>query len=168
MLSFTTDPYNHLDVTEKLTREAIRILHEHNLKVSILTKGGKRSERDFDLLSLRPTLSEYGATLVFTDENLRSKIEPFAANTEERIESLKIAHELGIFTYVSLEPVWTAAQALELVDRTYEFVDLFKVGKLNYNKQQKEVDWKQFRSDIISKLKSYDKNFYIKKDLKDF
>lgn len=113
-------------------------------------------------------MSEYGATLVFTDESLRSKIEPFAASTEERIESLKVAHKLGIFTYVSLEPVWTATQALELVDRTYEFVDFFKVGKLNYNKQQKEVDWKRFRSDIMSKLKSYDKNFYIKKDLKDF
>lgn len=168
LLSFTTDPYNHLDVTEKLTREAIRILHEHNLKVSILTKGGKRSERDFDLLSLRPTLSEYGATLVFTDENLRSEIEPFAANTKERIESLKKAHEFGIFTYVSLEPVWTATQALELVDMTYEFVDFYKVGKLNYNRQQKNVNWSRFKNDMINKLTGYNKNFYIKKDLMDF
>jgi len=131
LLSFTTDPYNHLDVTEKLTREAIQILHENNLKVNILTKGGRRSERDFDLLSSKPLLSEYGATLVFTDESLRSEIEPFAARTQERIESLKKAHELGISTYVSLEPVWTAEQSLELVDMTYEFVDFFKVGKLN-------------------------------------
>lgn len=168
LLSFTTDPYCHLDVTEKLTREAIRILHEHNLKVSILTKGGSRSERDFDLLSSKPLLSEYGATLVFTDENLRSEIEPFAAKTEERIESLKKAHELGISTYVSLEPVWTAEQSLELVDMTYEFVDFFKVGKLNYNKQQKNVDWKQFRLDMICKLKEYNKHFYLKKDLTSF
>jgi DNA repair photolyase len=168
LLSFTTDPYCHLDVTEKLTREAIRILHENSLKVSILTKGGSRSERDFDLLSSKPLLSEYGATLVFTDESLRSEIEPFAARTEERIESLKKAHELGISTYVSLEPVWTAEQSLELVDKTYEFVDFFKVGKLNYNRQQKNVDWKQFKHNIISKLNGYNKNFYIKKDLMDF
>src|SRR5665811_245795 len=75
LLSFTTDPYQVLDVTEQLTRTAIQILHEHNLKVSILTKGGKRSERDFDLLSAKPELSQYGTTLVFTDEKMRSEIE---------------------------------------------------------------------------------------------
>lgn len=168
LLSFTTDPYNHLDVSEKLTRQAIKILHENNLKVSILTKGGSRSERDFDLLSSKPLLSEYGVTLVFTDENLRSEIEPFAASTKERIEYLKKAHELGISTYVSLEPVWTAEQSLELVDMTYEFVDFFKVGKLNYNRQQKNVDWSKFRHDIMYKLKGYNKNFYVKKDLMGF
>ncbi len=168
LLSFTTDPYNHLDVKEKLTRRAIKIFHENNLKVNILTKGGKRSERDFDLLSLKPKLSEYGATLVFTNEELRSQIEPFAAKTGERIESLKNAHDLGIPTYVSLEPVWTSEQSLELVDMTYEFVDFYKVGKLNYNKQQKNVDWEQFRSDIIRKLKGYNKDFYVKEDLMNF
>lgn len=165
LLSFTTDPYQHLDEKEQLTRKAIEILHEHNLKVKILTKGGKRSERDFDLLAARPELSEYGTTLVFTDEKLRSEIEPFAASTFERINSLKKAHELGIFTSVSLEPVWIAEQTLELIDLTYEFVDLFKVGKLNYNKQQKNVDWKQFKKDVIFELEKYSKNYYIKEDL---
>jgi DNA repair photolyase len=41
LLSFTTDPYQPLDVKEKLTRQAIEILHEHNLKVRILTKEEK-------------------------------------------------------------------------------------------------------------------------------
>ncbi|AKB23574.1 Radical SAM domain protein [Methanosarcina sp. MTP4] len=168
LLSFTTDPYQPLDIIEKLTRQAIEILHKHNLKVKILTKGGKRSERDFDLLAERPELSEYGATLVFTDEELRSEIEPFAASTKERIECLKKAHELGIPTFVSLEPVWTAEQTLELIDSTYKFVDSFKVGKLNYNKQQKNVDWKQFKCDVIVKLKKYNKNYYIKEDLMKF
>lgn len=165
LLSFTTDPYIPLDVEERLTREAIKILHDNNLKVEILTKGGKRSERDFDLLALRPELSRYGTTLVFIDEKLRREIEPFAAPTEERITSLKKAHDMGIPTFVSLEPVWTAEQALELIELTHEFVDLFKVGKLNYNKQQKEVDWCQFRHDVIDKLKVYGNDFYIKKDL---
>lgn len=165
LLSFTTDPYIPLDVKEGLTREAIKILHNNGLNVEILTKGGKRSERDFDLLASRPELSRYGVTLVFTDEKLRREIEPFAAPTEERIKSLKKAHEMGIPTFVSLEPVWTAEQALELIDLTHDFVDLFKVGKLNYNKQQKEVDWCQFRHDVIDKLKVYGNDFYIKKDL---
>ena len=75
LLSFTTDPYQPLDMKEGLTRTAIQILHKHNLKVSILTKGGKRSERDFDLLALHPELSEYGVTLVFTDKKYQKDIE---------------------------------------------------------------------------------------------
>lgn len=165
LLSFTTDSYQQLDVETELTRSAIKLLHSHNLKVEILTKGGKRSERDFDLLSKRPDLSSYGATLVFTNEKQRELIEPKAAPTQERIASLKKAHEMGIPTFVSLEPVWYPDQTLEIIDLTYEFVDLYKIGKLNYNKQQKEVDWKKFKSDVINKLETYGNKYYLKKSL---
>jgi DNA repair photolyase len=165
LLSFTTDPYQPLDVEVELTRKAIQILHNHNLKVSILTKGGKRSERDFDLLKQHPELSEYGATLVFTDENYQKEIEKEAAPTQERIGSLKKAHDLGIFTYVSLEPVWLPEQTLELIDLTKDFVDLYKVGKLNYNQQQNNVDWSKFKRDLIKKLDNCGANYYIKKSL---
>lgn len=168
LLSFTTDPYQPLDVETQLTRKAIKILHQGKLKVSILTKGGKRSERDFDLLSERPELSEYGTTLVFADEAWRETIEPGAAPTAERIESLKKAHGLGIFTYVSLEPVWFPEQTLQLINLTHEFVDLFKVGKLNYNKQQHNVDWKEFKAEVIRKLNGYNSKYYIKEDLKKY
>jgi DNA repair photolyase len=165
LLSFTTDPYQPLDVREQLTRKAIQILHRHNLKVSILTKGGKRSERDFDLLSARPELSEYGNTLVFTDEKYRMEIEKGAARTNERIESIKKAHDLGIFTYVSLEPVWIPEQSLELIDLTKDFVDLYKIGKLNYDPQQNNVNWSRFKKELMQKLNGYKKEYYIKKSL---
>ena len=165
LLSFTTDPYQPLDVKEGLTRKAIQILHNHNLRVSVLTKGGKRSERDFDLLAKRPELSEYGVTLVFTERKYQKEIEKGAASTEERIASLKRAHDLGIFTYVSLEPVWIPEQSLELIDQTKDFVDFYKVGKLNYDPQQKNVDWSKFKRDVIKKLDGYGKKYYIKKSL---
>lgn len=168
LLSFTTDPYQELDVKEQLTRKAIKILHSNNLKVSILTKGGQRSERDFDLLASRPELSEYGVTLVFTDESWRKKIEPCAPDTIERISSLKIAHDMGIRTYVSLEPVWFADESLKLIDMTHDYVDLYKVGKLNYNKQQFNVDWKEFVDKATKKLEHYGKRYYIKNDLKKY
>ncbi|AKB85405.1 radical SAM protein [Methanococcoides methylutens] len=167
LLSFTTDPYQPLDAEEELTRKAIRLLHKHGLKVEILTKGGKLSERDFDLLSANPELSSYGSTLVFTDETMRKEIEPNAAPTNERIESLKKAHEMGIRTFVSLEPVWDPVQTLEIIDLTHEFVDLFKVGKLNYNKQHKNVDWVQFKEDVVQKLEEYGNKYYLKQSLQD-
>lgn len=168
LLSFTTDPYQKLDDKEQLTRKAIEILFENNLSVSILTKGGKRSERDFDLLSQKSELSEYGATLVFTDEDLRKKIEPNAAPTEERITSLRHAYELGIKTYVSLEPVWDPEQSLALIEKTHKFVDFYKVGKLNYNAQKNTINWTQFKIDVISKLNELKKHYYIKIDLQKY
>jgi len=168
LLSFTTDPYQSLDIKYQLTRKAIKILHNHNLSVSILTKGGKRSERDFDLLSKNRNLCEYGITLVFIDEAMREKMEPGAAPVVERIEALKKAHKLGIKTYVSLEPVWFPEDALKFIDMTHDFVDLFKVGKLNYHPQQYNVNWTAFRNDVIEKLKEYEVDYYIKKDLEKF
>ncbi|MGA2913146.1 MAG: radical SAM protein [Methanoregula sp.] len=168
LLSFTTDPYQHIDIKEQLTRKAIKILHDHELKVSILTKGGKRSERDFDLLIKHPELSEYGVTLVFTDPKYQKEIEKAAASTEERIASLKAAHDLGIFTYVSLEPVWFPEQSLKLIDLTHKFVDFYKIGKLNYNPQQKTVDWSKFKKELIEKLDCFGKKYYIKKSLQIF
>lgn len=168
LLSFTTDPYQPLDAEEELTRAAIKSLHNHGLKATILTKGGKLSERDFDLLSANPDLSSYGVTLVFTDEDMREEIEPGAAPTNERIESLKKAYEMGIHTFVSLEPVWNPVQTLEIIDLTHEFVDLYKVGKLNYNKQNKTVDWHKFKKDVVSKFEKYGNNYYLKQSLRDF
>jgi DNA repair photolyase len=168
LLSFTTDPYQNIDVKFQLTRQAIQILHSHNLKVSILTKGGKRSVRDFDLLANNPELSEYGTSLVFIDEVIRMQMEPGASPTQERINALKKAHKMGIFTYVSLEPVWFPEDALKLIDETQKFVDFYKVGKLNYNAQQKNVDWKKFRLDVIDKIEQYGNDYYIKKDLEKF
>ena len=168
LLSFTTDPYQPIDIKEQLTRKAIKILHKHNLKLSILTKGGKRSERDFDLLKANPHLSEYGTTLVFTDKDSQKAIEKGAASTEERIEMLKKAHDSGIFTYVSLEPVWFPEQSLELVDLTHDFVDFYKVGKLNYDPQQKQVNWSKFKQDIVRKLDNFQTKYYIKKSLEKY
>ena len=116
LLSFTTDPYQNIDERLQITREAIKILHSHGLKISILTKGGKRSLRDLDLLSNNIPLTEYGTTLVFVDEKLRKEIEPLAAPTLERIECLKVFHNKGFFTYVSLEPVWDPEQTLKLIE----------------------------------------------------
>ena len=65
-LCFTCDPYQMLDVTEKRTRRTIELLHAHEVGVKILTKASyKVTQRDFDLLSARPDLSSFGATLTF-------------------------------------------------------------------------------------------------------
>jgi DNA repair photolyase len=165
LLCFTCDPYQPLDEKYQLTRKAIQILHEYGLTVQILTKGGKRSERDLDLLAAKPNQSIYAATLVFADEVQRKEYEPGAAPTEERIEVLKKAHGLGIPTWVSLEPVFNPEDAYDFIERTYPFVDLFKVGKLNHSPEERDIDWRAFRETAITLLEDYGKKYYIKDDL---
>jgi len=166
LLSFTCDPYQKLDEKYKLTRTAIALMNDNDIAYTILTKGGNRSRRDFDLLCERPDLATYAATLVFTDESQREIYEPGAASTSERIECLRDVHEMGIKTWASLEPVYDPVQTMELVKQTHEFVDLFKVGKLNYQPEQHAVDWCKFGHDIVDLFESLGCNYYVKNDLK--
>ena len=127
LLSFTSDAYQPINEIHQLTRQAIQILHTNGFNVTILTKGGLRAERDFDLYLPG---DEFATTLTFTDAKRSLEWEPSAALPDERIEVLNIAHAKGIRTWVSLEPVIDPEQTLQLIRITHKFVDLFKVGKL--------------------------------------
>lgn len=168
LLCFSCDPYQKFDEAERVTRRALDILLSRNLNVAILTKGGGRSERDFDLLAANKDRVKYGATLVFADDAEALQREPGAPHTSERIAALKKAHDLGIRTWCSLEPVYHAQDALDLIDRTHEFVDEYKVGKLNYRPEAKAVDWRKFAIEVEAKLKSLGKQYMLKKDLKKY
>jgi DNA repair photolyase len=165
LLCFTCDPYQHIETEHHLTRQAIQLFNNNNIHYTILTKGGKRSEPDLDLIATRPDLGTYACTLVFVDEDRRRHYEPNAAPTQERIEVLEKAHRMGIRTWVSLEPVFDPYQTVELIHQTQGFVDLYKVGKLNYLQEAKSVDWNKFGHYVTDLLESYGNNYYIKKDL---
>jgi len=162
LLSFTCDPYQHLDVQEQVTRSAIKILHRHGLQVQMLTKGGSRALCDLDLFT---PADAFASTLTLLDEAESHKWEPYAATPADRIETIRRFHEADIPTWISLEPVLDPAVALEIIRQTHLFVDLFKVGKLNYHPRARTIDWHRFANDAIELLKSLGKEFYIKKDL---
>jgi len=168
LLCFTCDPYQPIDEGFQLTRRAIEILHYHDLTVQILTKGGKRSERDFDLLAAKPDRSYYAATLVFTDESERRYYEPHAAPIQERIDALEEAHELGIPTWVAPEPVFHPEDAYQLIRKTHEFIDEYRIGTLNYYPEAQKVDWHKFARDIVEYLEYLGKKYYIKKSLRKY
>lgn len=159
-LCFTCDPYSRSDTAQ--TRNVIDMIHQGGAFVNILTKGGQRSVRDFDLLR---DGDRYGATLTFTNRTQSREWEPKAADPEERMDVLRNAHQRGIFTWASLEPVIDPAQSLEIISRCHEFVDLFKVGKWNHDSRANAIDWKKFGAEAISLLEKHDKKYYIKKDL---
>ena len=169
LLCFSCDPYMKFDEQHKLTRQALQVLLGNDLNVVILSKGGKRVLRDLDLFRTFPSQIKVGATLVFADDNESLKVEKGAAPTSERIETLRVLHDVGIKTFVSLEPVYTAEDSLALIDMTHEFVDEYKVGVLNYNKEiSSRVNWKKFAQDVTQKLIILKRDYYIKNDLKKY
>ncbi len=165
-LSFACDPYQPIDTEIGLTREALIVLFTYGRKVVLLTKGGERSMRDFDIIARNADRVKYGATLVFQDDGASRLHEPNAAPTSRRIDALKAAHDLGIRTWVSLEPVYNPEDTFALIDITRDFVDEYRVGRLNYRPEAREVDWDKFALEVEKKLKSTGREYYIKSDLK--
>lgn len=168
LLSFISDPYQPIESKLKLTRRAIEILHGYGLKVAILTKGGKRAERDFNMLNQDDL---FGVTLTFITSSRSLAWEPGAALPEERIASLKAAHEKGIPTFVSLEPVIDPMETFQIIELTAPYVDHYKVGKLNYEEklprdfEWPRVDWRNFAVNMQIMLNKLGKSYYLKKDL---
>lgn len=163
LLSFTSDAYQPIEQKIGITRKALEILAKYGLKVTVLTKGGSRALRDIDLYQ---DGWEFASTLTFIDDYDSLIWEKGAALPKDRINTLKEFHGHGIYTWVSLEPVIDVEQTLELIDITHEFVDKYKVGKLNYRDEARSIDWASFGKQAVEKLRGYGKDYYLKNDLR--
>ncbi len=165
LLSFTSDPYQPIETDIGITRAALKILMSNNLTVTILTKGGSWGlTRDVELLTRNPA-NAWSVTLTFDDPLPSRAWEPYAALPNNRIESLRLAKRAGLKTWVSFEPVIDPEAVYRLLDRTHEFVDLYKVGKLNYHPLADQIDWRRFRGEIEERLTKLGKPYYLKKGL---
>lgn len=164
MLSFTTDPYPPQH--HETTRAALEILRNHGLAFCTLTKGGSRALRDIDLF--RSDRDAFASTLTSLDSAFSKKWESGAALPEDRIATLKKFHEKGIFTWVSLEPTLNIESSLALVKATHDFVDLYKIGRVNYIGLTQTTDWKSYTLRMIDLVQKLGAAHYFKKDLQKF
>ena len=166
LLSLSCDSYQPLDVEHKLTREAIKILLHYGLPIRILTKGGMRAARDFDLL-VRDPRSEFGCTMTNDEDRASRAWEPNAALPDDRMEALQTAHEMGIKTWVSMEPVVDPEVVYRLIDQMKNYVRIFKIGKLNYHPRAKQINWARFRTRVVEYCRALGVAYFIKTDLVD-
>lgn len=163
LLCFSCDPYQPLNDSLRLTRKVILLLHDAGYPVHVLTKGGTRAVPDFGLLTKKN--DAFATTMTFMNPELSIKYEPNAALPKNRIEAIRIAHDLGIFTWVSLEPVIDKDETLAVIEATHDIVDHYKIGKLNHETSQ--IDWKAFGEEVQCIMIKLGKSHYIKKDLQD-
>lgn len=153
LLCFTCDPYQYGAWSYNITREALRILANHHMKATILTKAGIVAERDFDILAFEGW--RFGSTIAWVEDDRRRQWEPHAASIGERLIALRRAQSYGIKTWVSVEPVLDADQALQAIGMlmTHGCVDEFRIGKLNGRTAEtraieKSIDWARFLVDV--------------------
>lgn len=151
-LCFTCDPYpTGYDTTP--TREIIKLLKDSGNHVQILTKGD--GTRDFDLLD---SGDWYGVTV----DGIHNKS---CCPTPLRVDSLRIAHEAGIKTWVSFEPVVNTGNVFAWLRVIAPFIDKVKIGKLNYHPS--DINWANFGRIIEKECQKLGVDYYIKESLRE-
>lgn len=165
-MNFVSDPYPSVEKELHLTRYCIETATKHGVGINILTKGRYDVVRpDFELFRIAGV--HFGVTCCWYNDKFRQEWEPGASSVQDRVRLLKEAHGMGIFTWVSMEPVINPDEALAFFKANHENVNMWKVGKLNYHPHSKEVDWPKFRDDFIRLADSVGATYVIKKDLLD-
>lgn len=163
-LCFTCDPYP-ADIDTAATRAVIQAVKESGNHVRILTKAPSRARRDWDLLD---SGDAFGVTVTGPTGWSREN-EPKADPTERRLLDLEEAHARGLKTWVSLEPVFFPGLVYKII-RGCDFIDLFKIGKLNHAETPSSVieagGWAQFGAEAERLCREYGRNYYIKEDLR--
>ena len=156
-LCFTCDPYP-AEIDTTATREVIKAIKAAGNNVQILTKGGIRAMRDFDLLGVGDW---FGVSISGFPSTLDVE-EPNAASYDDRLEVLEAATCTDARTWISCEPVLDCDEIYWLIENV-AYADMFKIGKLNYEKSA--VDWPAFGFKCVKLCNDYMRTYYIKDDL---
>jgi DNA repair photolyase len=164
LLSFLGDVYQPAEMDLMLTRGALCTLIANQLPFTILTKGGTRACRDFDLLGQGK--ARFGTSLIFMDQKHADYWEPGAAPIKDRIKAIQEAHERKIPTWVSLEPVIEPGEAIKVVRELHPIVRHWKIGKINHHAEiERRHNWIQFREQVQLLLEDVHADYYFKKSL---
>lgn len=164
LLCFTTDPYQSvLNNKYGLAREAIETLHRYGFTVQVLTKNPADALYDLSLFGEGDALA---VTLTFPRgmDEFSSIWEPEAPLPSDRIWALERFHEAGVQTWVSLEPVLNPDATLSIIDQTADFVDHYKIGRINHvehlpkdlRQQVEGCNWRGFLERVSDLFRKYD------------
>ena len=153
LLCFTCDPYPP-KAYAMTTRDVLCVLRDHGVIPIILTKGGTRACRDFDIL--KAAGGWFGQTMGLWGAD-RKKWEAGAASLQDRTNALLAANGCRLNTWLSIEPIVDAVTALGQLrglagrGKISDFaISHLKLGKLNgYDAEtraiEKAIDWPAYR-----------------------
>ena len=127
--SFSTDPLS--PDAALLTTSAAFYAAQKGINVKILTKNAGATSTIF-----RPFLNNkfnshiaIGFTLTGRDD-----IEPYAPSNAQRIETLKLLHQWGLKTFVSIEPIVDFDSSWKMIEETSGYADQHLIGLMSNRK----------------------------------
>uniref|UniRef100_A0A6H1ZSH8 Radical SAM superfamily protein n=1 Tax=viral metagenome TaxID=1070528 RepID=A0A6H1ZSH8_9ZZZZ len=158
------DAYQPLEAEKQLSR---RILEEVLLPSKHLTLILTKSDlvmKDYDIISQYNNV-HVGFTIISLEKNPQELNSPVPS---ARIRALKEAKNLGITTFVSIEP-WVPGitNPIEIIAATKEFVDYYIIGSLQYrgNEEAKRNEYIESFSKLFNFLISNNIEYYLKDEL---
>ena len=101
-ISNSSDPYTPPEEELSLTRETLRLLLGHGIKVQLITKSSLVI-RDLDLV--RRGNCAVSITVTTLEKEIAARLEPGAPPPEERIKALKLLSDAGVPTIARIDPI---------------------------------------------------------------
>jgi len=128
-LSSVTDCYNELEEKYELTRNIIKQLKNADCILNISTKS-KLILRDLELLKEFKNLV-VSMSINTLDEKFRQDMDN-ASSIKERLETLKILHENGIYTVLFMSPIFPyITEWREIIEASKDYIDEYWFENLN-------------------------------------
>ncbi len=136
LFCYSVDPYPYGVEKNNVVRLTIKRLHEKNNSIVFLTRRAECLIKDLDIFNKED----------FIGVSLSEKCD--TNSSEDTIMHMyKEAKELKINTWMSLEPIYTAAYANYIIDKYYDVVDFIRIGKDDLV----EYDWDKIKEKIVVK-----------------
>jgi len=167
LLSFTSDPYQQCERKYRVTGQILKILAECKVPATVLTKNPALA-LELDAKVIAESGTHLATTIVWSQESSREKWESGAPSLESRYKALQKAKELGITTWVSIEPVIDAKEGLEVIRNLIGMTSLVKIGGIDkrWNKEVYDsVNWPEFLLEALRIVNIRHQNYYIKDHL---
>jgi len=173
VVSFVSDPYPPEEREKKLTRRVLEVLGMSDNTVLVLTKNPLLSLRDIDVYGKHYML---GTTVITMNNRYWRYWEPNTLyKPSRRIHALKTAHDTGIHTWLSIEPIIPYTTIPEnIVMKTIDYVDYYVLGAFNYPSR---LGYTTYTYDILRRwykkhvtktiriLEKHSKPYLVKKEL---
>ena len=127
--SFSTDPLcdDAFALTWQCATYATKV---YGIPVKILTKNADFTAHQMLLFDMVPKerrkMIAFGFTLTGRDD-----WEPYASKNIERIRLMRVLHEMGFYTFASIEPIVDFDSSLECVKQTVRFCDQYLIGLMS-------------------------------------
>ncbi|MBS3816223.1 MAG: radical SAM protein [Candidatus Thermoplasmatota archaeon] len=173
-LSNSSDPYLPMDKEHKDTRECLKVLKEHEMRVLIVTKG-VHVERDIDIL--KEMDAAVTVSICTLKEEIKEKLEPNTPSGQERLDLVETLAEEDIPVGVRFDPIFPKVTEEEIPTVVEEVSERGAEHIVSSTFKARGDSWKRFKlafPDVAKELeelyfeegKKIDNSYYLPREMR--